>query len=121
MCGRPTSIATSSNKHHWDLAHTFFEHGTYESFTCWHICEPVPAAETASTSTISVIADAGKPALKILTKDPTLCTPSKISEDKRKQSFANADSDAEITPAESEVLEDSDDGEPATKKKKKQS
>lgn len=32
--------------------------------------------------------------------------------------FAIEDSDTEITPAESEVLEDSDDGEPATKKKK---
>lgn len=70
-------------------SNTFFEHGTYESFSYWLICEPLPSAETASTSTVSAIVDAEKPALKILTKDPTLCTPIKISKGNRKQGLVS--------------------------------
>ena len=66
-------------------SHTYYEHGTYESFTCWQICEPLPSVETASTNNVIAIADVEKPALKILTEDPPLCTPLKISEGKRRQ------------------------------------
>lgn len=61
---------------------TYYEHGTYESFTCWQICESLPSVETASTSNVIAIANVEKPALKILTEDPAFCTPLKISEGK---------------------------------------
>ncbi|KAL6549480.1 hypothetical protein OROHE_008597 [Orobanche hederae] len=66
---------------------TFFEHGNYESFTCWHICEPISVGESTGSSTLSALADAGKPKMKRLIKAPTLCTPSKTSEGKRKKNY----------------------------------
>ncbi|KAL6517788.1 hypothetical protein OROMI_033489 [Orobanche minor] len=100
-------------------SHTFFEHGNYESFTCWHICEPISVGESTGSSTLSALADAGKPKMKRLIKAPTLCTPSKTSEGKRKKNIVIDDSDTEIVPAVSEVPEDDDDSEPAAKKKLK--
>ncbi|KAL6552733.1 hypothetical protein OROHE_008097 [Orobanche hederae] len=86
-------------------SHTFFEHGNYESFTCWHICEPISVCESTCSSTVSAIADAGKPKMKRLIKAPTL--------------IVIEDSDIETVLAGSEVLEDDDDSEPAAKKKLK--
>ncbi|KAL6514368.1 hypothetical protein OROHE_019110 [Orobanche hederae] len=100
-------------------SHTFFEHGNYESFTCWHICEPISVGESTGSSTLSALADAGKPKMKRLIKAPTLCTPSKTSEGKRKKNIVIDDSDTETVPAVSEVPEDDDDSEPAAKKKLK--
>ncbi|KAL6542525.1 hypothetical protein OROMI_024127 [Orobanche minor] len=63
--------------------------------------------EDEGSSTLSALAGAGKPKMKRLIKAPTLCTPSKTSED------------TETVPAVSEVPEDDDDSEPAAKKKLK--
>ncbi|KAL6511289.1 hypothetical protein OROHE_020513 [Orobanche hederae] len=100
-------------------SHTFFENGNYESFTCSHICEPISVGESTGSSTLSALADAGKPKMKRLIKAPTLCTPSKTSEGKRKKNIVIDDSDTETVPAVSEVPEDDDDSEPAAKKKLK--
>ncbi|KAL6529085.1 hypothetical protein OROHE_014829 [Orobanche hederae] len=76
-------------------SHTYYEHGDYESFTCANI---------------------GKPKLKRLSKSPSVSTPSKPSEDKRKKNVAIEGSDTEITAARSEVPKDDEDDEPASKK-----
>ncbi|KAL6498619.1 hypothetical protein OROHE_026487 [Orobanche hederae] len=100
-------------------SHTYYEHGAYESFTCWYICAPESVDESAGSSTVSAGADIRKPKLKRLFKSPLVSTPSKPSEDKRKKSVAIEDSDTEISAAGSEVPKDDEDGEPASKKKKK--
>ncbi|KAL6513881.1 hypothetical protein OROHE_019337 [Orobanche hederae] len=99
--------------------HTYYEHGDYESFTCWYICAPESVDGSAGSSTVSAGADVGKPKLKRLSKSQSVSTPSKPSEDKRKKIVAIEDSDTEITAAGSEVPKDDEDGEPASKKKKK--
>ncbi|KAL6529079.1 hypothetical protein OROHE_014823 [Orobanche hederae] len=69
--------------------------------------------------TVSAGANIGKPKLKRLSKSPSVSTPSKPSEDKRKKNVAIEDSDTEITAARSEVPKDDEDDKPASKKKKK--
>ncbi|KAL6529132.1 hypothetical protein OROHE_014876 [Orobanche hederae] len=114
-------------------SHTYYEHGAYESFTCWYICAPESVDESAGSSTVSAGFDIGKPKLKRLFKSPLVSTPSKPSEDKRKKMLGTVlaytsgyqitliyvHSDTEITAAGSEVPKDEEDGEPASKKKKK--
>ncbi|KAL6529083.1 hypothetical protein OROHE_014827 [Orobanche hederae] len=100
-------------------SHTYYEHGDYKSFTCWYICSPESVDESAGSSTVSAGANIGKPKLKRLSKSPSVSTPSKPSEDKRKKNVAIEGSDTEITAARSEVPKDDEDDEPASKNKKK--
>ncbi|KAL6577819.1 hypothetical protein OROMI_010147 [Orobanche minor] len=100
-------------------SHTYYEHGDYESFTCWYICAPESVDESAGSSTVNAGADIGKPNLKRLSKSPSLSTPSEPPKDRRKKSIAIEDSDTEIPAVGSEVPKDDEDGEPASKKKKK--
>ncbi|KAL6573204.1 hypothetical protein OROMI_012820 [Orobanche minor] len=114
-------------------SHTYYEHGAYESFTCWYICAPELVDESAGSSTVSAGSDIGKPKRKRLFKSPLVSTPSKPSEDKRKKMLGTVlaytsgyqitliyvHSDTEITAAGSEVPKDDEDGEPGSKKKKK--
>ena len=70
-------------------SHTYYEHGNYESFTYWTICEPnaieepTTLDESAGSSSLIETANDRKPELKTLSEDPLLLTPSKPSEDKR--------------------------------------
>ncbi|KAL6505937.1 hypothetical protein OROHE_023316 [Orobanche hederae] len=97
-----TSIIDTS--HTLELkSYTYYEHGDYESFTCWYICAPEAVDESAGSSTVSAGADIGKPKLKRLSRSPSVSTPSEPSKDKRKKSVAIEDSDTEITAAGSEV------------------
>ncbi|KAL6553723.1 hypothetical protein OROMI_019396 [Orobanche minor] len=106
-------------------SHTYYEHGDFESFTCWYICAPESVDESAGSSIVSAGADVGKPKLKRLSKSASVSTPSKPSEDKRKKmlgtvlAVAIEDSDTEITAAGSEVPKDDEDGELQAKRKRK--
>lgn len=91
----PSAIyALIGTSHIFELkSHTYFEHGTYESFTCWKITQPYGAltcssilqAETASSGSASPLMK--KLSKKSLSKDPTLSTPLKSVEGKKKKRY----------------------------------
>ena len=72
-------------------SHTYYEHGTYESFTCWKItqaygaltCSSTPQTETASSGSASPLMK--KLSKKRLSNDPTVSTPLKSVEEKKKK------------------------------------
>ena len=87
----PSAIsALIGTSHIFELkSHTFFEHCTYESFTCWKITQPSGALtcsstlqpQTASSGSASPLMK--KLSTKSLSKDPTLSTPLKSVEEKK--------------------------------------
>ncbi|KAL6549374.1 hypothetical protein OROHE_008491 [Orobanche hederae] len=100
-------------------SHTYYEHGQYESFTCWNICAAEPVNESTCSGSVTASTDAGRRVLKRLSSAPSVSTPSKPSEDKRKKSIVIEESDTEITYAEDKEPKYAEDAEPADQKQKK--
>ncbi|GKC16555.1 hypothetical protein Tco_1013337 [Tanacetum coccineum] len=65
--------------------HTYYEYGTFESFTCWKINPSEPVEDGASSSTPTLPPNDAVPLMKRLSRHPTLCTPLKPNEDKKKR------------------------------------
>ncbi|GJX40662.1 uncharacterized mitochondrial protein-like protein [Tanacetum coccineum] len=76
-------------------SHTYYEYGTFESFTCWTIFPTEEVVETASSSTLDAEAATESLKLKSLTQDPSIPTPSKPSEERQTQRVVIEDSDSE--------------------------
>ncbi|GKC22776.1 hypothetical protein Tco_1024926 [Tanacetum coccineum] len=53
-------------------------------FTCWKINPSDPVEDGASSSTPTLTADDAVPSMKRLSRHPTVCTPSKPNEEKKK-------------------------------------
>ncbi|KAL6527601.1 hypothetical protein OROMI_029412 [Orobanche minor] len=102
-------------------SHTYYEHGQYESFTCWNICAAEPLNENTCSGSVTASTDAGRRILKRLSSAPSVSTPSKPSEDKRKKSIVIEESDTEITCAEDKEPKYAEDAEPTDQKQKKKS
>ena len=73
-------------------SHTYFEHGTYESFTCWKINSPPPAGEITSSSGLEPDTGSSSPLMKklskkSLSKNPNVSTPLKPVEGKNKKRY----------------------------------
>ncbi|GJR09150.1 hypothetical protein Tco_0791802 [Tanacetum coccineum] len=65
-------------------SHTYYEYGTFESFTCWKI-NPSESVEDGASSSMPILnADDIVPSMKRLSRHPTVCTPSKPNEEKKK-------------------------------------
>nr|GEZ89461.1 hypothetical protein [Tanacetum cinerariifolium] len=64
-------------------SHTYYEHANFESFTCWKFVATEEVEETASSgmvdTTVVGASDVPKaPALRRLSKDPSVATPSDL-------------------------------------------
>ena len=78
-------------------SNTYFEHGPYESFTCWKIHETcgapasssIPEIETGSSRPASPLMK--KLANKSLSNDPSVPTPMKLIEGKKKKRYDTID------------------------------
>ncbi|GKC67494.1 DNA helicase PIF1, ATP-dependent [Tanacetum coccineum] len=66
-------------------SHTYYEYGSFESFTCWKINPSESVEDAASSSTPTLTADEASPSFKSLAKHPTVKTPSKPNEEKKKR------------------------------------
>nr|GEY03886.1 hypothetical protein [Tanacetum cinerariifolium] len=66
-------------------SHTYYEYGSFESFTCWKINSSDPVDDAASSSTPTLIADEASLSFKRLAKHLTVKTPSKPNEEKKKK------------------------------------
>ncbi|GJV51423.1 nucleic acid-binding, OB-fold protein [Tanacetum coccineum] len=83
-------------------SHTYYEHGTFESFTRWklHLAEAVE--DSAGSSIIDATTNARRSSRKRLCMHPFVLTPLKPSEEQKRIREELEDSDAELlaTPAE---------------------
>ncbi|GJT43277.1 DNA helicase PIF1, ATP-dependent [Tanacetum coccineum] len=93
----PTSIRNLiSTIHVLELkSHTYYEYGTFESFTCWKINPTELVEDGASSSTQALTVDDPLPSLKRLSRHPSVCTPSKPNEEKKKKRSELEDSNAD--------------------------
>nr|GEW20250.1 DNA helicase PIF1, ATP-dependent [Tanacetum cinerariifolium]GEW24774.1 DNA helicase PIF1, ATP-dependent [Tanacetum cinerariifolium] len=66
-------------------SHTYYEYGSFESFTCWKINPSESVEDAASSSTPTLTADEASPVFKSVGKHPTVKTPSKPNEEKKKR------------------------------------
>nr|GEU34212.1 nucleic acid-binding, OB-fold protein [Tanacetum cinerariifolium] len=56
-------------------SHTYYEYGTFESYTCWNLISPEVVMESAVSSTIDVVRDTPGSSKKRLCKQPAVATP----------------------------------------------
>nr|GEY32647.1 hypothetical protein [Tanacetum cinerariifolium] len=66
-------------------SHTYYEYGSFESFTCWKINSIDPVDDVASSSTRTLTTDEASLSFKRLAKHLTMKTPSKPNEEKKKK------------------------------------
>ncbi|GKA09992.1 DNA helicase PIF1, ATP-dependent [Tanacetum coccineum] len=66
-------------------SHTYYEYGSFESFTCWKINPSDPVDDATSSSTPTLTADEASTSFKRLAKNPTVKTPSKPNEEKKRR------------------------------------
>ncbi|GJT14443.1 DNA helicase PIF1, ATP-dependent [Tanacetum coccineum] len=66
-------------------SHTYYEYGSYESFTCWKINPTDLVDDGASSSNQLITLDDSEPSFKRLERQASMCTPSKLNEEKRKK------------------------------------
>ncbi|GJS36370.1 replication protein A 70 kDa DNA-binding subunit C-like protein [Tanacetum coccineum] len=101
-------------------SHTYYEYGTFESFTCWKINPSEMVDDGASSSSQLLSADNPTPAMKRLSRHPFICTHCKPTKEKKKRRADLEDSDVDET---SGSVKDSDkcnaDGALDKKKKKR--
>ncbi|GJV34718.1 hypothetical protein Tco_1395118 [Tanacetum coccineum] len=76
-------------------SHTYYEYGTFESFTCWKINSGEMVDDGASSSTQPLSADNPIPSMKRFSRHPSVCTPSKPTEEKKKRRAELEDSDVD--------------------------
>ncbi|GKB38290.1 replication protein A 70 kDa DNA-binding subunit C-like protein [Tanacetum coccineum] len=95
--GLPTAITNLiGTTHVLELkSHTYYEYGTFESFTCWKINPSAPIDEGACSSTVNAIADNPSPSFKRLSKPLSMSTPSKGAEENKKKRSELEDSDTD--------------------------
>nr|GEW42472.1 replication protein A 70 kDa DNA-binding subunit C-like [Tanacetum cinerariifolium] len=91
----PTAIRNSiGTTHVLELkSHTYYEYGTFESFTCWKINPAELVEDSASSNTQALTADDPMSSLKRLSRHPSMCTPLKPNEEKKKKRSELEDSD----------------------------
>ncbi|GJU02122.1 hypothetical protein Tco_1112460 [Tanacetum coccineum] len=100
-------------------SHTYYEHGTFESFTCWRINPIKTVEEIADSSNIDAIADTDTPLYNRLARHPSVSTPAKPSEERKHKRVELEDSDTDATPVTDEEAKDATTGCSSGKIKKK--
>ncbi|GJW98150.1 hypothetical protein Tco_0179958 [Tanacetum coccineum] len=79
-------------------SHTYSEHGTFESFTCWKLHSAETAEESACSSIIDAITETRRYSGKRLCRKPSVSTPLKPSKEKKRIREELEDSDARLSP-----------------------
>ncbi|GKC48197.1 hypothetical protein Tco_1065919 [Tanacetum coccineum] len=83
-------------------SHTYYEHGTFESFTYWKLTTAEEVEESAGSSNVDAHVDVKIKKLKRLATHPSVATPSKPIEDRKKKRVDSEDSDDEVICAPSD-------------------
>ncbi|GJX92956.1 hypothetical protein Tco_0347542 [Tanacetum coccineum] len=72
-------------------SHTYYKHGTFESFTYWKLAIAKEVEESAGLSNVDAHVDVKIKKLKRLATHPSIATPSKPIEDRKKKDSLNKD------------------------------
>ncbi|GKD11959.1 DNA helicase PIF1, ATP-dependent [Tanacetum coccineum] len=119
--GLPTAIRNLIGTTHVmeHKSRTYYEYGSYESFTYWKIilADLVNDGESFSNQLINV--DDFEPSFKRLAKQPSVCTPSKPNEEKIKKRSELEDSDTDEVLCSAKDPREINDNGPMDKKKRK--
>ncbi|GJX50621.1 hypothetical protein Tco_0277466, partial [Tanacetum coccineum] len=78
-------------------SHTYYEHNTYESFTCWRIVTAEGMDESGGSSIAGGSRASETPEFKRLLRHPSVTTPSKVNEAKKQKRGEAAESDDEAS------------------------
>ncbi|GJT52493.1 RNA-directed DNA polymerase, eukaryota [Tanacetum coccineum] len=78
-------------------SHTYYEHNTYESFTCWRIVTAEGMDESGGSSMAGGSRASETPEFKRLLRHPSVTTPSKVNEAKKQNRGEAAESDDEAS------------------------
>ncbi|GJZ04023.1 replication protein A 70 kDa DNA-binding subunit C-like protein [Tanacetum coccineum] len=78
-------------------SHTYYEHNTYESFTCWRNVTAEEMGESEGSSMAAGSHAYESPKLKHLLRRPSVTTPSKVNEGKKHKRGEDEDSDDEAS------------------------
>nr|GEX23437.1 hypothetical protein [Tanacetum cinerariifolium] len=100
-------------------SHTYYEHECYESFTCWKINLADLVDDEASSSNQLITVDDLDPSLKRLARQPSVCTPSKLNEEKRKKRYEPKDSNVDEVSCSGKDPHEINANGPVDKKKRK--
>ncbi|GJZ37379.1 replication protein A 70 kDa DNA-binding subunit C-like protein [Tanacetum coccineum] len=118
--GLPTAIRNLIGTTHVmeHKSRTYYEYGSYESFTYWKIilADLVNDGESFSNQLINV--DDFEPSFKRLAKQPSVCTPSKPNEEKIKKRSELEDSDTDEVLCSAKDPREINDNGPIDKKKR---
>ncbi|GJW33899.1 hypothetical protein Tco_0053931 [Tanacetum coccineum] len=95
-------------------SHTYYEHGTFESFTCWRIALEEVVDVDSESSNMNTSAEVNITKVKRLATKPFVATPSKPTEERGKKGFYNSAfyglTAIELEDSDDEVTGDMDDG-----------
>nr|GEW10380.1 hypothetical protein [Tanacetum cinerariifolium] len=100
-------------------SHTYYEHGTFKSFTCSRIVPEEVVEESAGSSNVDANVPAKRKGVKTLAMHPSVSTPSKPADDKKKKRVELEDSEEEMASAWSGALENAKDDSASEKRKKR--
>ncbi|GKA16328.1 hypothetical protein Tco_0696075 [Tanacetum coccineum] len=100
-------------------SHTYYEHGTFKSFTCWKLTTKEEVEESAGSSNIDAHVDVKIKKLKRLAMHLSVATPSKPIKDRKKKRVDPEDSDDEVICAPSDGPEDAKNNSPSDNKIKR--
>ncbi|GJS02536.1 54S ribosomal protein L19, mitochondrial [Tanacetum coccineum] len=100
-------------------SHMYYEHGTFESFTCWRVVPEEVVEESAGSSNVDAKVPAKRKRVKTLAMHPSVSTPSKPAEDKKKKRVELEDSEEEMASAWNGAQENAEDGSASKKRKKR--
>ncbi|GKE51328.1 hypothetical protein Tco_1486484 [Tanacetum coccineum] len=90
------SILAAEDQAHSE-AHTYYEHDTYESFTCWKIIAAEEVGESGGSSAVEPPPKGHPPLVIRSSKQPSVATPSKPTEEKKHKRVEFEDFDAEAS------------------------
>ncbi|KAL6549107.1 hypothetical protein OROHE_008952 [Orobanche hederae] len=99
-------------------SHTYYEYGSFESFTCWKVDPLAASVESACSSNAPAETAAPGTSFKRLVKQPSVPTPSKCTEVRKTKRAELEDSDMDVALVEIEDGQEDVVKNPYDKKKK---
>ncbi|GKA40198.1 DNA helicase PIF1, ATP-dependent [Tanacetum coccineum] len=99
-------------------SHTYYEYGTFESFTCWQILPSERIDDSVGSSNLDDYPDNQPQKMKRIVQDPSIVTPSKPVEERKKSRMDIEDSETEDSSDSANAKGQKGVVEPSAKKRK---
>ncbi|GJW57963.1 reverse transcriptase domain-containing protein [Tanacetum coccineum] len=99
-------------------SHTYYEYGTFESFTCWQILPSEGIDDSVGSNNLDDYPDNQPQKMKRIVQDPSIVTPSKPVEERKKSRMDIEDSETEDSSDSANAKGKKGVVEPSAKKRK---